>query len=118
MDRAPLLWILPDLWPEIQPRILEAATLASTASMAFALDLDDYRGPSIESAMRRKFLAGEQEHGRDWLRMSRAELEQEIRYELMDLVLYYAMMLVRWESASTVPPFETNRDAGDEQVLS
>ena len=116
MDRASELWATPDLWREIRPRILEAANDAAGAAMTFALDLDDYSGPVIEAEMRHKFLAGEQEHGRDWLQMSRSELEQEIRYELMDLVLYHAMILARWETVSSTPPFESNTDPGDEQA--
>lgn len=119
-DRADELRGLPDLWREIQPWLVVAAENAAADARWFALDLDDYTGPGIEFQMRRKFAAGEAEHGRDWLNMTRDQIVVEIRAELMDLVLYHAMILARWqyqpEGAITVPPFTTNADPGDEQA--
>ena len=119
-DRADQLRGLPDLWREIQPWLVLAGEHAADELRWFALDLDDYCGPGIEAEMRRKFAAGEREHGRDWLDMTRQQLLKEIRAEVIDLVLYRAMILARWqdtpEGEVALPPFTTNSDPGDEQA--
>lgn len=111
-DRAAELWATTDMWPDIQRHIPAAVADATESLRWFALDLDDYTGPTTEAAMRRKFAAGEAEHGRAWLHMTRDELLAEIRAELMDLVLYHAMIRTRWVDE---PDFVCHVDPGDEQ---
>lgn len=119
-DRAAELWAMPDMWRAIQPWLVLAAENAANDARWFALDLDDYTGPGVEAELRRKFAAGEAEHGRDWLHMTQDQVREEIRNELRDLVLYHAMILARWQDtpddAVSVPPFTTNADPGDEQA--
>ena len=114
-DRAHYLSGVADLWSVIQPELLDAANDAAEAMRHFALDLDDYTGPSMELSMREKFLAGELEHGRDWLRMSRDDLRREIRNELRDLVIYHAMIRARWVDIDPPADFICHVDPGDEQ---
>ena len=111
-DRAAELWKTKDLWPEISRHLSDAARDAAEASRHFALDLDDFLGLRLERELRDKFAAGEAEHGRDWLHMTRDELLAEIRAELMDLVLYHAMIRARWVDE---PDFVCHVDPGDEQ---
>ena len=116
-DRAAELAAAPDLWPEIRLRLWEAADDAADAARHFAYDFDDYQHHTMRNALEAKFRAGEAEHGRDWLTMTREQLQEEIRNELRDLVLYHAMILTRWvdDAPSAASPFLTNRDPGDEQ---
>lgn len=111
-DRAPELWKTNDMWHEIERHIPAAIADATESLRWFALDLEDYTGPTAEAAMRQKFAAGEAEHGRDWLHMTRGELLREIRGEVMDLVLYHAMIRARWVDR---PDFACHVDPGDEQ---
>ena len=79
VDRTDQLRALPDLWREIQPWLVLAAENAAADARWFACDLDDYTGPGIEFHMRRKFAAGEAEHGRDWLNMTRDQLREWVK---------------------------------------
>lgn len=108
---------MPDMWPEIRLHLWSAMDEATEAVRHYALDFDDYMHASMRDALEAKFRAGEAEHGRDWLRMTREQLRHEIGNELRDLVLYHAMLLARWDEYApvTAPPFLTNRDPGDEQ---
>ena len=63
-------------------------------------------GYFTEQELEAKFRKGEAEHGRDWLKMTRQQLEAEINAELMDLTIYQAMIDARWPSP----------DDGDEDV--
>lgn len=96
-DRAHTLKTRDDLWPEIHLRLWVACDQATDAVRHFALDFDDYMHSSMVAGLRAKFLAGEAEHGRDWLNMTHEQLREEIRNEIRDLVLYHAMILARWD---------------------
>lgn len=84
-DRADDLARLADLWPVVRDSIptLPEVYAAASAEAAFT-DLEA------------KFRKGEAEHDRDWLRMSRAQLEAEIVNEWRDLLLYHAMLRARF----------------------
>jgi hypothetical protein len=104
-DRADEMRAMPDLWPVIADH-LDAAR--NDADLSPVLHYPD------AAELEAKFRAGEWEHGRDWLDMTRADLEREIRAEVMDLVLYHAMIRARW-ATRTAPAFLMHRDPGDEQ---
>lgn len=106
-DRADELARMDDLWPEIRHQITAAM---GDAGLAVDRAWNDVHVGDLED----KFRAGEAEHGRDWLRMSRADLEREIRAEIHDLVLYHAMVRARW-MRQIAPSFIAHRDLGDEQ---
>ena len=106
-DRADDLRFTVDLWTEIEPHITAAAADAIQQVKWFAMDLDDYTGPSMRANLHDKFKRGELEHGRDWLDMSIEEFRQEIRDEVRDLVIYLAMRRARWVNTT---------DPGDEDV--
>lgn len=99
-----------DLWPLIAAEI-SAAQLDARRCVddVYDITLAEYEA---------KFRKGEAEHGRDWLRMTRADLEAEIRAEIVDLVMYHAMIRARWQQArgrsGTTRAFLSNRDPGDE----
>lgn len=105
-DRAAELAGVRDLWPVILAEIPEARAdvLADAAA--------DLAGIP-EAELEEKFRKGEAEHDRGWLRMSREQLEREIRAELADLILYRGMVRARWRVSAGA--FTTNADPGDEQ---
>lgn len=92
LDRAAELNRLDDIWPEV------------------AKHLDGFA--FTDGELERKFRKGEAEHGRDWLRMTKEDLELAIQEELMDMVIYRAMILTRWPDQTK--PFFQYRDLGDE----
>ena len=101
-DRADELWAKPDLWPEIEQHLQEAVQDArKRLRFGWWMDAD---------VLQEKFRLGESEHKRDWLDMDRSALLREIDAELMDLVLYHAMIRSRWVDAS----YTTDEDPGDE----
>jgi len=106
-DRADELKTMPDVWTEIQPHLDQAASDAISLVTFFAHDLDDYLGPSLRLALELKFRNGEDEHGRDWLDMTRDQLDEELQNEIIDLIVYRAMILARWQQ----------RDADDALVI-
>lgn len=75
-DRAEELAESSDLWREVRKHI------------AF--------GYFTEAELEAKFRKGEAEHGRDWLKMSKTQLQAEINAELMDFTIYQAMIDTRW----------------------
>jgi hypothetical protein len=75
-DRADALRSMPDLWPVIRE------------------NLGTHQFDEIE--LEAKFRKGEAEHGRDWLNMTRAQIEREILAEWLDLCLYTAMIRARF----------------------
>lgn len=85
-DRAEQLATTTDLWNEVRQYIVF--------------------GYFTEAELEAKFRKGEAEHGRDWLRMSKDQLQGEINAELMDITIYQAMIDTRWPSS----------DDGDEDV--
>lgn len=91
-DRARELADTPDLWIEVRQH------------------LDGFM--FTDGELEEKFRRGEAEHGRDWLRMTKEDLEHAITEELMDMVLYRAMILTRWPDQTK--PFFQHRDLGDE----
>jgi hypothetical protein len=106
IDNACQLRQAPDLWPFIEEHIPRAISDAKKTIGGAEWSL---RTTDLEA----KFRRGEAEHGRDWLDMSADQLEDEIRAELLDLVLYHAMVRARW----TQPRFLSNRDPGDEDEI-
>jgi len=76
-DRADTLRSMPDLWPVIRE------------------NLGTHRFD--EKDLEAKFRKGEAEHGRDWLNMTRAQIEREILAEWHDLCLYTAMIHARFK---------------------
>lgn len=94
IDRADELRATSDLWPEISKY------------------LDGFMFP--DGVLEAKFRKGEAEHGRDWLDMTRSDLEHAIEEELMDMIIYRAMVCARWPDEPGAPAFLTNRDPGDE----
>lgn len=94
IDRAPHLKSLDDVWPEVRKHL-----------DGFMFD---------EADLEAKFRKGEREHGRDWLHMTREQLEVEIQNELKDMLIYRAMICARFDDEGTAPAFFTNRDPGDE----
>jgi hypothetical protein len=103
IDNACTLRNAPDLWPLIEEHIPRAMADAKRAASTSEWEL---RTTELEA----KFRKGEIEHGRNWLTMDRDDLKHEIRAELLDLVLYHAMIRARWTQMTYV----TNRDPGDE----
>jgi hypothetical protein len=98
-DRAEELRACPDLWSEIAPYLGLAADIAASYSHHYAVDLersDSTLADQRRAEMQDKFRAGEVEHGRDWLDMSKDDLEREIANEIRDLVIYHAMILARF----------------------
>lgn len=93
-DRANELAALPDLWPIIQ---------------RYAIN-----GYFTDEELEAKFRAGEKEHARGWLKMTRNQLEDEIQAELMDMVIYRAMIEARWARTNGIVPFAN--DDGDEDA--
>lgn len=85
-DRAEELATITDLWSEVREHITF--------------------GYFTEQELAAKFRKGEAEHGRDWLKMTRQQLEAEINDELKDLTIYQAMIDARWPLT----------DDGDEDV--
>lgn len=98
IDRATELADEPDLWPIIRQHLDDAITHAVGCMREFGMELqDDTNRADLISAMEAKWRAGEKEHGRDWLAMSRQQLTyDEIRAEAIDMVLYHAMGLARF----------------------
>jgi hypothetical protein len=112
-DKADELRTVDDLWPLIEQQLPIALRDAKRHLDAFIRDQADLtHAPTYKRALEMKFAAGEAEHGRDWLNMTRDQLLREIYAEVLDLVLYAAMIRTRW--VRTAPAFETNRDPGDE----
>lgn len=93
-DRAAVLRNEPDLWTEVRQHL-----------DGFMFD---------EADLEQKFRKGEAEHGRDWLDMTRADLEYAITEELMDMLIYRAMIITRFGDEPSAPAFLSNRDPGDE----
>lgn len=87
---------MPDLWPEVERHV----TIAVGDALA-ALTNTDFEDSGLEA----KFRKGEAEHGRDWLDMTREQLEREIAQEIQDLRLYFSMLRARF-GAGYVPPAE------------
>lgn len=123
MDRADEFQLLEDLWPEVAASIWSGVTDAVHKVREYALDLDDHNGVQMMRSLEAKFRRGEAEHERDWLNMTRAQLEAMALEEIQDLVLYLAMIDARWPEPITpsplpkpvdAPPFATNQDPGDE----
>lgn len=100
-DRAEELRSCPDIWAEVAPHLDDAAEIAASYSKYYALDLAR-NGEQMRADMERKFRAGEQEHGRNWLNMSKHDLEHEIANEIRDLVIYHAMILARFHDSDSV----------------
>ena len=100
-DRAEELRSCPDIWVEVSPHLDEAAEIAASYSRYYALDLAQ-EGERLKADMEQKFRAGEQEHGRNWLNMSKEDLEHEIANEIRDLVIYHAMILARFRANDSV----------------
>lgn len=75
-DRANELRNMPDLWPIIRQH------------------LGQHR--FSEDDLEAKFRKGEAQHGRDWLNMTRRQLEREVESEWLDLALYTAMIRARF----------------------
>lgn len=96
LDRAQELARLDDVWPEV------------------AKHLDGFA--FTDGELEAKFRRGEAEHGRDWLRMTKEDLEVAIQEELMDMVIYRAMILARWPDQSTSWNQHRPADDGDEDV--
>lgn len=96
LDRAQELARLDDVWPEV------------------AKHLDGFA--FTDGELEAKFRRGEAEHGRDWLRMTREDLEVAIQEELMDMVIYRAMILTRWPDQSTSWNQHKPADDGDGDV--
>ena len=102
-DLAEELRAKPDVWPEVEKHLGVAITDAISAGETVWLWMDT-------DMLEAKFRKGEAEHGRDWLNMTQADLKREIEAELLDLVLYHAMLRARWVDAS----YTTDEDPGDE----
>ena len=96
LDRAQELARLDDVWPEV------------------AKHLDGFA--FTDGELEAKFRRGEAEHGRDWLRMTKEDLEVAIQEELMDMVIYRAMILARWPDQSTSWNQHRPADDGDGDV--
>lgn len=86
-DRAEELATTTDLWVEVRKHIIF--------------------GFFTEAELEAKFRKGEAEHGRDWLKMTREQIQAEIDAEIMDLMIYQAMIDTRWPVSD---------DDGDEDV--
>lgn len=86
-DRADALKQADDLWPIVAKHISQACNLAVLGFLDYTPD------PTL---LEEKFRRGEAEHGRDWLNMTREQLDGEIDEEMLDLVIYHAMRMARW----------------------
>lgn len=86
-DRAATLRQSPDLWAEIEPHLAQGLFDAVEVVL---------RGEFADPGLEAKFRKGEAEHGRDWLDMTREQLEREIHHELQDMRLYCAMIRARF----------------------
>jgi hypothetical protein len=89
-DRASDLFKMSDIWGEIEIHIPSARTVALCA------DHDEINSSLDDGSLEQKFRKGEAEHGRDWLTMSREQLEREILNEWKDILLYTAMIEARF----------------------
>lgn len=99
MDRAEELRQMENIWPEIERHMGDALADTARACMVFlSRCVDEFATGDGETlrAMCAKYAAGEREHRRDWLQMERAQMEGEIENELLDQVLYAAMIRARW----------------------
>jgi transposase len=92
-----------DIWPLLEPHLDQAAADARRRVMLWKLPT---------RMLEAKFRKGEAEHGRDWLDRDMDWLIDQLVEELVDLVVYSAMLRARWQA--DVIAFETNRDPGDE----
>lgn len=100
-DRAEELAELSDLWPEIEGQLGMAMADVARSCMTF---LDRCVGEfaagdgALLGALQAKYRRGEDEHQRDWLQMDQETLEGEVTNELLDLLLYAAMIRARWSA--------------------
>jgi hypothetical protein len=85
-----------DVWPVVAARIEEAA---ATAPYALSQILNH---PDLEQHLERKFRKGEAEHNRAWLKHAEDTdwLVREAADEILDFILYQAMILVLHEATS------------------
>lgn len=104
-DRAEELRAKADLWPEIEQHLQAAQEDAERFMLRLPIITDHER-----SFFEWKYRMGEAEHKRDWLDMTRDRLLESIKEEVLDLVLYHAMLRARWVDAS----YTTDEDPGDE----
>jgi hypothetical protein len=102
-DRRDELRRAEDLWPAVERELGGAINDAMMAA-------DEVWVWVGVDALEEKFRRGESEHGRNWLDMSERDLRDEIKAELLDLVLYHAMLRARWPRVT----YTTDRDLGDE----
>jgi hypothetical protein len=86
-----------DVWPVVAARIEEAA---ATAPFALSQILNH---PDLEQHLERKFRKGEAEHNRAWLKHASDTdwLVREAADEILDFILYQAMVMVIHELEST-----------------
>lgn len=79
-----------DVWPVVAARIEEAC---ATAPFALSQILDH---PDLEQHLERKFRKGEAEHNGAWLQNTADTdwLYREAGEEILDFILYQAMILV------------------------
>lgn len=113
-DRADDLHKVHDLWKLIGFNLLPAAIDAVQHVQWFNDDLNDYTGPALIEQLEAKYRAGEAKYKREWLTMPPERFSQEIREEILDLVLYLAMRRTRWVLSEAGQSFTTNTDPGDE----
>lgn len=93
-DKANELRDVEDLWPEISLQI-ESAAQDAMMSMRSMLGAAQHR-VTLEH-LEKKYRKGDEEYDREWLNMSLADLEQEVYQELLDLVVYHALIRVRFK---------------------
>lgn len=93
-DKANELRDVEDLWPEIKSHIENAAVDAMMSLRSFS---GSVQHPDVLADLERKYRKGDEEYKREWLNMSLVDLEQEVYQELLDLVVYHALIRARFK---------------------
>jgi hypothetical protein len=93
-DKANELRNVEDLWPDIKEHIASAAVDAMMSLRSFSGSVEH---ADVLADLERKYRKGDEEYNREWLNMSLADLEQEVYQELLDLVVYHALIRARFK---------------------
>ena len=95
IDRSDYLRDVPDIWPLLRVVMGEALlkdSLESVAGTWTRLHADD----KFAEVLAEKYRKGEREYNRGWLSMTKEELFKEVDEELADLLIYKAMIALRF----------------------
>lgn len=95
-DQASELRPMDDIWPVIREELANASLDAQMSVRSMVGAVQGLRSDVLKD-LEAKYRKGDEEYNREWLNMSLADLEREVYQELLDLVVYHALVRARFK---------------------